>query len=76
MSDNKSSRPAGSMAMVARYLGLAFLIPISAGAGWMVGEYLDKHLQTTYLAMTCLILAIVGSFIQLLRELTRDANKS
>jgi F0F1-type ATP synthase assembly protein I len=60
---------------VARYLGLAFLIPISAGAGWMIGEYLDKHLNTGYWSLTCLILGIIGSFIQLIRELLRDADK-
>jgi hypothetical protein len=77
MSDNnpKPDTPAGSMVLVARYLGLAFLIPMSAGAGWMLGSYLDKHLHTSYLSMTCLILGIVGSFIQLLRELLRDVNK-
>jgi hypothetical protein len=64
-----------SMASVARYLGLAFLIPIAAGGGWAVGSYLDKTLKTSYWAITCLLLGIVGGFIQLLRELLRDANK-
>lgn len=77
MSDEKrkDDTPASSMVFVARYLGLAFLIPMSAAAGWMLGAYLDRHLHTSYLSMTCLILGIVGSFIQLLRELLRDSNK-
>lgn len=69
--DNNGS----GMVMVARYLGLAFLIPISAGAGWMIGQYMDKQLHTGYLALTCLVLGIIGSFIQLIRELLRDADK-
>ena len=71
----KDDTGASAMVAVARYLGLAFLIPMSAGAGWALGAYLDKTLKTSFLAMTCLLLGIVGSFIQLLRELLRDANK-
>ena len=51
MKDQKLKDDTGASAMVsvARYLGLAFLIPMSAGAGWMLGAYLDKHLGTGYL---------------------------
>jgi F0F1-type ATP synthase assembly protein I len=66
---------AGSMTMVARYLGLAFLLPLTAGAGWALGSYLDRTLHTGYWAITCLILGIVGGFIQLIRELLRDSDK-
>jgi len=48
---------------------------MGAGAGWILGTYLDKQLGTRFLSMTCLILGIVGSFIQLMRELLRDADK-
>ena len=71
----KNDTGASSMAMVARYLGLAFLIPMSAGAGYALGTYLDKTLHTGFLSITCLILGIVGSFVQLMRELLRDADK-
>jgi len=77
MSDDKSKdvTAASSMVFVARYLGLAFLIPMSAGAGWLLGSYLDRHLNTSYWSTICLVLGIVGSFIQLIRELLRDSNK-
>jgi hypothetical protein len=71
--DNQKDTAATSMASVARYLGLAFLIPIAAGGGWAVGSYLDRTLKTGYWAITCLILGVVGGFIQLLRELLRDS---
>ena len=64
-----------SMVFVARYLGLAFLIPMTAGAGWMLGGYLDRTLGTGWLTITCLVIGIAGGFIQLLRELLRDAKK-
>ena len=71
----KDDSTASSMVFVARYLGLAFLLPMSSAAGWMLGSYLDRHLHTGYWSMTCLILGIVGGFVQLLRELLRDSNK-
>ena len=71
----KDDSAASPMVFLARYLGLAFLIPMSAGAGWMLGSYLDRHLHTGYWSLTCLILGIVGGFVQMLRELLRDANK-
>ena len=74
MSDEKQKDTATpSTATLARYLGLAFVIPIAAGGGWALGSYLDKTLHTGYWATTCLILGVVGGFIQLLRELLRDA---
>jgi F0F1-type ATP synthase assembly protein I len=78
MSDQKqkdNGTASSSMASLARYLGLAFLIPVGAGGGWIVGSFLDKSLRTGYWTVTCLILGVVGGFIQLLRELLRDADK-
>ena len=76
--DPKKPRPetgAASMASAARYLGLAFVIPLGAGGGWELGAYLDNKLKTTYWAITLLLLGIIGGTVQLVRELNRDANK-
>ena len=64
------------MATAMRYLGLAFVIPLSAGGGWELGSYFDRKLQTTYWGTVCLLLGIIGSLIQVVRELNRDAGKS
>ena len=61
-----------SMASLARYLGLAAMLPLSAFAGYVIGEFLDRNLGTHFLQMTCVVLFIVGSFVQLLRELLRE----
>jgi len=36
----------GSWAEAAFYVGLSFVIPVSAVAGYFVGAYLDRHLRT------------------------------
>lgn len=66
---------AASMATAMRYLGLAFVIPLSAGGGWQLGAYLDRTLKTNYWGIVLLLLAIIGSLVQVIRELNRDSSK-
>lgn len=66
---------ASAMAAAMRYLGLAFVIPLTAFGGWELGGYLDRTLKTGYWGAICLLLGIAGSLVQVIRELNRDANK-
>ena len=66
---------AASMATAMRYLGLAFVIPLSAGGGWELGAYLDRTMKTNYWAFILLVLGIIGSLVQVIRELNREAAK-
>jgi uncharacterized membrane protein YeaQ/YmgE (transglycosylase-associated protein family) len=36
----------GAWAEAAFYLGLSFIIPVGAVAGYLAGAYLDRHLHT------------------------------
>ncbi len=58
---------------VARYTGLAILLPMSTAAGYGVGYALDKAFGTTYLKIVFLFLGIASGFIELIRDLTRDS---
>lgn len=66
-------KKAGDAVMLARYLGLAFLLPMMAFAGWLAGDYLDRTLHTTRWTTICLVIGIALGFVQLIRELLRDA---
>jgi F0F1-type ATP synthase assembly protein I len=52
------SRPGltDAWAQVAFYIGLSFIVPVSAVAGYFLGAYLDRHLHTGS------VLAIIGVF--------------
>jgi hypothetical protein len=81
MQPNRSSKRkddggGNSMATLARYLGLATLLPMGAFAGYLCGTYLDEKFGTHYLKLTCIVLFLIGGFIQLIRELMREANRS
>lgn len=58
--------------LVGEYMSLAFLLPVSALVGWIVGGLLDKAFHTRWLHIPFLILGIVAGFVQLIRQLMRD----
>ena len=60
------------MAMAARYTSIAMALPATIFAGYALGSGLDLWLGTTYLKIACLILGIIGGFIQLIRLIMRD----
>jgi F0F1-type ATP synthase assembly protein I len=59
--------------LVGEYTGLAFLLPVSAVVGYLIGGLLDKAFHTTWLNIPFLILGIVAGFVQLIRQLMRDS---
>ena len=58
--------------LVAEYTSLAFLLPVCALVGWLLGGLLDKAFHTTWLNIPFLILGIMAGFVQLIRQLMRD----
>jgi F0F1-type ATP synthase assembly protein I len=57
---------------VVRYLGLASTLPAAAAIGYAAGYGLDHAFGTHFLRIVFLILGIVGGFVNLLRELSRE----
>src|ERR1017187_5853523 len=58
--------------MVGEYTSLAFMLPVSALIGYVLGYLLDKEFETTWMYIAGLILGIVAGFVQLIRQLMRD----
>jgi F0F1-type ATP synthase assembly protein I len=58
--------------MVAEYTTLAFVLPVCAFVGYILGYLLDKEFETGWIYIAGLILGIVAGFVQLLRQLRRD----
>lgn len=61
-----------SMRQVGKYLGLAFLLPVSTCVGYVIGYLLDKVFHTKFLTFTFLLFGIAAGFIELVRELNQD----
>ena len=60
------------MNQVAEYISLAFLLPISAVIGWLLGGLLDKTFGTHWIYIFGLLVGIAAGFIELIRQLMRD----
>jgi F0F1-type ATP synthase assembly protein I len=59
----------------ARYIAIATQLPFTVFAGYGLGYMLDTWLGTTWLKVTLLMVAIVGAFYQLIRQVMKDQNK-
>ncbi len=51
-----------------QYAGLAFLLPISALIGYLMGYGLDKVCHTTFLHWVFLVLGIAAGMLEAIRE--------
>ena len=58
--------------LVGEYTSLAFLLPVSALIGYVLGYLLDKEFDTTWMYIPGLILGIAAGMVQLVRQLMRD----
>jgi ATP synthase protein I len=58
--------------MVAEYTTLAFVLPVCAFVGYIIGYLIDKELDTGWVYIVGLLLGIVAGFVQLIRQLKRD----
>jgi F0F1-type ATP synthase assembly protein I len=65
--DPSSSRGIG------KYTSLALLLPISTIVGYLMGYGLDHLFHTSWLRWVFLALGTIAGFIELLRELDKDA---
>ena len=60
------------MVRFGEYSQLAFILPSTIVAGWLIGGLLDRWLGTTYLYLVFLLLGIAGGLIQVIRFAQRD----
>jgi F0F1-type ATP synthase assembly protein I len=58
---------------VAEYTSLAFTLPACTAAGYLIGYGLDRLFHTSFLSIVFLILGIAGGFIELIRQVQKDA---
>jgi F0F1-type ATP synthase assembly protein I len=67
---NKDSKPS-SMATLARYSEIGFIIPAGVIIGLIAGKLVDHWLGTKWVYIAGLIFGAIVGFIQLIRMVTR-----
>jgi F0F1-type ATP synthase assembly protein I len=63
------------MAVAARYLSLATMLPAATFVGYLIGYLLDKAFGTRFLYLVFLLLGIAAGFIELIRQILKDTQK-
>lgn len=57
---------------VGRYSALAFLLPASTFAGYLIGWLLDRAFGTSFLSIVFLLLGIAAGFVEMVRMVQKD----
>jgi F0F1-type ATP synthase assembly protein I len=58
---------------IGKYINLALLLPIATFVGFAMGYGLDSLFHVTWIRYIFLVLGSIAGFIELLRELNKDA---
>jgi F0F1-type ATP synthase assembly protein I len=62
-------------ALVGEYTTLAMMMPASTVVGYLIGYGLDHLFHTHFLRVVFLLLGIAAGFIQLIRQVQKDAGE-
>ena len=69
-------KPDNFFAAAAKYTSIAIMLPGAVFGGYFLGYALDYWFGTNWLKILFLLLAIVGAFIQIIRQVMRDSNST
>lgn len=65
-----------SLIWLSKYLSLAFTLPASVLAGYILGTIADHWLHMPVLRAAGILLGMVAGLIQIIREISRDERRS
>lgn len=65
-----------SLIWLSKYLSLAFTLPASVLAGYILGTIADHWLHMPVLRAVGILLGMVAGLIQIIREISRDERRS
>jgi MFS family permease len=69
-------KPDRTIFLLGKYLGLAFLMPSGAVAGYLIGLWLQHYIHWPGLRGVCIVVGLVATLVKLFQELLRDSNQS
>lgn len=68
-------KPDKSFVQAAKYMGLVFLLPSGAVAGYLVAGVLEHYIHWPGLKAAGIVLGVMGGVVRLVQELLRDAKR-
>ena len=70
-----AQKPDRTIFLLGKYLGLAFLLPSGALAGYLISLWLQHYIRWPGLRGMCIVVGLVATLVKLLQELLRDADQ-
>jgi ABC-type uncharacterized transport system permease subunit len=71
-----ASKPDSTLYLLGKYLGLAFILPSGAVAGYLIGRFAEHYLHWPILPGAGIVAGLVASLVKLIQELLRDSRGS
>jgi hypothetical protein len=68
-------KPDNTLYLLGKYLGMAFLLPSGAVAGYLMGRFAEHFLHWPGLPAAGIILGVLAALVKLIQELIRDSNR-
>lgn len=65
-----------SLIWLSKYLSLAFTLPASVLAGYILGAVVDRWLHLPILRAVGILLGMVAGMVQIIREISRDERRT
>ena len=72
--ENKSGGgkgPLGDLVKAESMIQLAIALPAGCVIGWLIGAWLDKHFQQTWMGIAGIVLGAIGGFMQIFYTASR-----
>jgi MFS family permease len=71
-----ADKPDSSLYLLGKYLGLMFLLPAAAVAGYLIGLFLEHYLHWAWLRPAGIVFGVIAGLVKLFEELVRDSNRA
>jgi MFS family permease len=71
-----ADKPETTLYLLGKYLGLVFLLPSGAIAGYLIGLFLEHYLHWGWLRPAGIVVGVIGGLVKLFQELIRDSNRA
>ena len=71
-----AEKPESTLYLLGKYLGMAFLLPSGAIAGYLIGLFLEHYLHWGWLRAAGIVVGVIAGLVKLFQELIRDSNRT
>jgi hypothetical protein len=70
-----SQKPGSSWYLLGKYLGLVFLLPSAAAAGYLIGRFIEYYVHWSGCVPVGIVFGVIAGLVKLFQELLRDSQE-